>query len=120
MDRLPLVGVQCGVLIENGIGDTQLTDIMQQRCTANQLRTLRRQMQAPGNPKRRVRNSHGMTKSKVRLRIDDIRKGLTDMVDPSCFQMMLSACVKIKNSSSRVILTVCNSAVRPQSTATMK
>jgi len=68
-------------LVENVRGHSELSDVMQQSGAANQLHAVRRQSHRLSDAEGRIGNAHRMPKGEVGLRIDDIGKGLADLID---------------------------------------
>ena len=78
---LPLEWCQRAGLVEDGVGDAELADIVQQRCAMNELPALRAQAHDPCHVVGHARDPIRVAKGEGRLRIDDIGKGCADVVN---------------------------------------
>src|ERR1700759_3062975 len=120
MDRLPLAGAQYGSLVEDGIRDAELSDVVQQSGAADQLHTIRRQPHCLGNAEGRGCYAKGVAEGEVRLCIDHIGEGLTYLIDLAWLQLLFCPGIEIKDSLPSLFFAIARRTVHPERTAAVK
>ncbi len=120
IDSVPLRFIELCRLVQYRIGETQLANVMQQRCTADQLYAVDWQPHLSCNSIGGICHSDGVAKSKMGLRVNDFSKGLADLIDLPIPQCVLPAGVEIKHGAPGVFLGYRWKTVCPKNSTTVE
>src|SRR5580765_7912186 len=94
-DHGPLGLGKLRLLVEDGVRDAQLPDIVQQRGAAHQAYAAGGEPETLRDAMRHLGDADRVAEGEVRLRVDDVGKGLTDTVNLIVVEMLMLLRVKI-------------------------